>query len=417
MDSLYTNLINKFSVWGISQSASTLSATLLMLTVLILICLVVYKILNRYVGPLIDKIARRTPTKWDDVLFRPKFLKCIWVLVSVLILSTNIDSALGLYPNITSIANKLMQVAILIVLTSMVIEFVRSLFMLFADHDDIDKIAEEIHRAEEDGTEFNYQPAHTLKGLQQMIILLIICIAVILLISLLFGKNPLLILSGLSAGAAVLMLVFQDSILGVVAGIQLTANKMVQPGDWITSEKYGVDGIVKEISLATVKVQNWDMTIVTMPPYSLINDGFQNWQGMFNTGGRRIKRSFTVDVDTIRFCTEQEKERWSQEPWAKKVNWAGDVPNVTLLRAYLDHLMLSTPELKDDLLHLIRELQPTPEGLPIEIYFFSSRTNFVEYEHLQANIIDYIFAKVPEFGLKIYQRPTSYSISQMSRNL
>lgn len=415
MDSLYKLLTDKLSAWGVPQSASTLSATIVMLLILLLVCCIVFKLLNRYVGPLIEKIARRTPTKWDDVLFRPKFLRCVWVLVCVLILSSNIDSALGLYPNIISAANKVMQVAVIIALTMLIIEFVRSLFMLFADYNEIDKIVDEIHKSEKYGTNFEYQPSHTLKGLQQMIILLIVCIAVILLISLLLGKNPLLILSGLSAGAAVLMLVFQDSILGVVAGIQITANKMVQPGDWITSEKYGVDGIVKEISLATVKVQNWDMTIVTMPPYSLINNGFQNWQGMFNTGGRRIKRSFTVDIDTIRFCTPAEKERWMEEPWANRINWERDVPNVTLLRAYLDHLMLSTPELKDDLLHLIRELQPTPEGLPIEIYFFSSRTNFVEYEHLQANIFDYIFAKVPEFGLRVYQRPTSYSIRQMSK--
>ena len=252
-----------------------------------------------------------------------------------------------------------------------------------------------------------------LKGIYQMINLVAIGIGIILIISILIDQNAATILAGLGASAAVLMLIFKDSILGLVAGVQLSANDMLRPGDWITMPKYGADGDVLEVSLTTVKVRNFDKTITTIPPYALVSDSFQNWRGMRETGGRRIKRSIFIDMTTVHFCSEKEKEMFASRGWIDEAQAKPEtqVVNLYVFRNYLQNYLKEHPRTHKELMIMVRQMQPTSEGLPLEIYCFSNTTVWPEYEQIQGEIFDHILAVIPEFGLRIFQRPSGNDLT------
>ena len=248
-------------------------------------------------------------------------------------------------------------------------------------------------------------------------VVLVICIGAIVIIGELIGKNPITILAGLGAGAAVLMLVFQDTIKGLVAGIQLVANDMVRVDDWITMPKYGADGDVMEVSLTTVKVRNWDKTITTVPPYALVNDSFQNWRGMFDIGGRRVKRSIDIDMNTVRFCTEEELAYFKQQPWMEGFEETGkEEVNLYIFRHYVMYYLTHHPKVNQEMIMTVRQLQPTAHGLPIELYFFSANTAWLRYEHLQAEVFDHVLAVVHRFGLKVFQSPTGLDLQSLAKD-
>ena len=252
-----------------------------------------------------------------------------------------------------------------------------------------------------------------LKGIYQMINLVAIGIGIILIISILIDQNAATILAGLGASAAVLMLIFKDSILGLVAGVQLSANDMLRPGDWITMPKYGADGDVLEVSLTTVKVRNFDKTITTIPPYALVSDSFQNWRGMRETGGRRIKRSIFIDMTTVHFCSDKEKIMFASRGWIDEAQAKPEtqVVNLYVFCSYLQNYLREHPRTHKELMIMVRQMQPTSEGLPLEIYCFSNTTVWPEYEQIQGEIFDHILAVIPEFGLRIFQRPSGNDLS------
>ena len=203
------------------------------------------------------------------------------------------------------------------------------------------------------------------------------------------------------------MLVFQDTIKGFVAGVQLIANDMLRPGDWITMPKYGADGDVMEVTLTTVKVRNWDKTIVTVPPYALVNDSFQNWRGMYDIGGRRIKRYLNIDMNTIRFCTEEEMEKFKQQPWMESFAATGNEEvNLYIFRHYVQYYLSHHPKVNTGMTMIVRQLQPTSHGMPVELYFFSADTDWINYEYLQAEVFDHVIATLHTFGLKAFQSPS-----------
>lgn len=204
------------------------------------------------------------------------------------------------------------------------------------------------------------------------------------------------------------MLIFKDSILGLVAGVQLSANDMLRPGDWITMPKYGADGDVLEVSLTTVKVRNFDKTITTIPPYALVSDSFQNWRGMRETGGRRIKRSLYIDMTSVHFCTEEEKKHFVEKGWLtpEEATQAQPPVNLRVFRDYLQNYLKQHPKVHKELMIMVRQMQPTPEGLPLEVYCFSDTTEWIKYESLQGEIFDHFIAMLPEFGLRVFQRPS-----------
>lgn len=395
---------------GINGASLKPMSTLTLVLGLVLLLLIIHLIFKKIFEPIILKITRKTPFKWDDIVFRPDVIRWVWILIPCMVAYYSLPACLELYPKLKEVSMLMVNILLILTLMMIVIEGVKTVFLLIADRENIDTIAEQMNMARDNGEEFVYQPSHSLKGLQQMMIILIAGVAGILIVSLLLGKNPLIIFSGLGAAAAVLMLVFQDSILGVVAGIQLTANDMLQPGDWITSTKYGANGIVREVTLAAVKVQNYDKTIVTIPPYKLLSEGFQNWRGMQASKGRRVMRAIYIDQTSIRYATEEEKEMWDAAPWRQKDEQIGPLVNLTVFRQYLEHYITTLPTHIPNMLFMIRELAPTPEGLPVEIYFFTSSIEWKKYEVVQADVLDQVIAMLPKFGLRIYQRPTGQDI-------
>ena len=267
-----------------------------------------------------------------------------------------------------------------------------------------------------------------IRGFVQVVKIFIFITGGIIILGMVIGRDPTKILAGFGAMTAVLMLIFKDAILGFVAGIQISANNMVHLGDWIEMPKYGADGDVIDISLTTVKVQNWDKTISTIPAYALISDSFKNWRGMSESGGRRIKRAINIDMNTVKFCNPMMLDKFrrfehiaeyidAKQNEIDEYNITGNVDNTELVngrrmtnvgtfRAYVIAYLKNHPKINQNMTFLVRQLKPTECGLPIEIYVFSSDKVWANYEAIQADIFDHILAVVPEFGLRVFQNPT-----------
>ena len=265
----------------------------------------------------------------------------------------------------------------------------------------------------------------SIKGFVQVLQVLAFFIGVIVIIAILVNKSPATLFAGLGASAAILMLVFKDTILGFVAGIQLSANDMLRPGDWITVPGSNANGIVQEITLNTVKIQNFDNTISTIPPYTLVNNSFQNWRGMKESGGRRVKRSINIDMNSVHFCTpemlakfrkislltdyidtkQEELEAYNKEHSIDASIWVNGrrQTNIGVFRAYLVNYLKSNPNVSQNMTCMVRQLQPTEQGIPMELYFFASTTDWIPYEDIQADVFDHILAVIPEFGLQVFQ--------------
>jgi miniconductance mechanosensitive channel len=275
-----------------------------------------------------------------------------------------------------------------------------------------------------------------LRGILQGLKLFAAVVALILGISLLIGKSPVILFSGLGAMTAVMLLVFKDPLLGLVAGIQLSANDMLKVGDWLEMPKYGADGEVLDINLTTVKVRNWDKTITSIPSYALIADSFKNWRGITEAGGRRIKRSFNIDVGSVHFLGAEEIERLRAMPLLSEYlerklkeidayNHSSDVDarlpldgrrltNLGTLRAYLTMYLNANEALNQDLTLMVRQLAPAAEGIPLEVYCFTRTTDWVPYEDIQSDIFDHILATIPAFNLRLFQNPTGQDFRQLT---
>lgn len=352
-----------------------------------------YVIVHRILVVGIGRIVSRTSVKWDDDLFNDRLLSSMCHIVPPVLLVLLVPILLHEYPTILFVTDKALMIYIVVVSVRLVNVFLTSVY-LASRHTETLK-------------------GHPLKGLLQMLKLINICVGVIIIISLLIDKNPLIILSGLGASAAILMLVFKDTIMGLVAGVQLSANDMLKPGDWIMAPKHRVNGIVEDVTLTTVKVRNWDMTIVTVPPYSLVSESFQNWRGMQKSGGRRVMRSINFDVNTVRFLTEEELAKYSIEEWFEGYPSSGKVVNLHLFRYYIEKYLMSHPKVKNDMLLMVRQLQPSNYGVPVELYFFATETTWKNYEYIQSEIFDHVYAVAHDFDLKIFQSPTGLDFSAL----
>ena len=385
--------INKeLALWlqqlGIAEGYVNLVVTATSIFVILLVAFILDKICRRIITPLIRKVTSKTGASWDDHILNDEVLDNVCRLVPPIVVAALLPLALNSLPVLLSWSLRFCWIYIIIVAVKLVCAFISSLYTLSCENDKC--------------------KGQSLKGFYQMLKLVVICIGVIIIISTLLDKNPLVILTGLGAGTAVLMLVFQDTIKGLVAGIQLSANDMLRPGDWISMPKYGADGDVIEVTLTTVKVRNWDKTITTIPPYALVNDSFQNWRGMFDEGGRRIKRSINIDMNTVRFCTEDEMEYFRQQPWMEGFEPSGtDEVNLYIFRHYMDWYLKNHPEVHKGMTILVRQMQPTSEGMPIELYFFSADTAWLRYEHLQGEVFDHLLAVLHTFDLRVFQRSSS----------
>lgn len=358
---------------------------------ILLLAYVAHWLCRKVVVTTVKKLTSKTQNKWDDYLFNDRVLNDFCHMVPPIVITALIPFAFPSEPMTLAFVLKICWIYITIVVVRLICTFLTSLYTISSEHE---KLKE-----------------RSMKGFYQMMKLIVICVGTIIIISTLIDKDPVKILTGLGASAAILTLVFKDTIMGLVAGVQLTANDMLRPGDWITMPKYGADGSVLEVTLTTVKVQNWDKTISTIPPYALVNDSFQNWRGMQESGGRRVKRSINIDMHTVRFCTPEELETFRKEEWMQGFEATGkEEVNLYVFRHYLEHYLRTHPKVNQNLTLMIRQLQPTAEGMPIELYFFSDGTEWIPYERLQAEVFDHLLATVHQFGLKVFQSPTGLDL-------
>ena len=397
MEIIYDYLMTWLQQMGVAE---TYAVWMMRASVILAILLVVYvldRICRRVIIPVVRKVTSKTQMTWDEHLLSDEVLNNACHLIPPVVFYALIPVAFPEGSDMLEFILKICDIYIVVAAVKLICSFITSLYNISNEHE---KLKE-----------------RSLKGFYQMLKLVVICVGVIIIIATLIDESPVAILTGLGAGAAILMLVFQDTIKGLVAGVQLTANDMLRPGDWISMPKYGADGDVIEVSLTTVKVRNWDKTITTVPPYALVNDSFQNWRGMFDTGGRRVKRSINIDMHSVRFCTEEEMAYYKLQPWMEGFEQTGGKEvNLYIFRKYLDYYLRHHPKVNQDMLLLVRQLQPTAQGMPIELYFFSADTMWVKYEALQAEVFDHVLAVVHEFGLRVFQSPAGADIRNLSHN-
>lgn len=393
MEDLYLEVARQLSDMGIDKENLSWSTRLTLVALILLISYIMTKLFRHLVIPAVHKITSRTKATWDDYLFNEKMMTSFCRMIPPIMFYLLLPFVFNNVPQVLEILLKGCLIYLVITTLMLVNSFLNSLYEISNEHETLRN--------------------RPLKGIYQMINLVAIGIGIILIISILIDQNAATILAGLGASAAVLMLIFKDSILGLVAGVQLSANDMLRPGDWITMPKYGADGDVLEVSLTTVKVRNFDKTITTIPPYALVSDSFQNWRGMRETGGRRIKRSIFIDMTTVHFCSEREKEMFASRGWIDEAQAKPEtqVVNLYVFRNYLQNYLKEHPRTHKELMIMVRQMQPTSEGLPLEIYCFSNTTVWPEYEQIQGEIFDHILAVIPEFGLQIFQRPSGNDLS------
>ena len=351
-----------------------------------LIAWLVYMLCLKVLSPLIVRVTRRTEVVWDDYLLNPQVLRSACHVVPAVVLWQLLPPLFAALPTLRSLVVRATAVYITIATMRLAITFVSSL-KLFDNDNDTRTAAQ--------------QYFHSFCGVLKIVVLFL---GVIVIISIVIDRSPLTLLAGLGATSAVLMLVFKDSITGLVAGIRLTSNNMVRKGDWITVEKAGANGIVEDITLSTVKVRNFDQTIVTLPPQKLIEDSFQNWQGMQESDGRRVRRTLYIDFRSIAVATDELKRGIAGRGLLSEEEMRGDVVNLTLFRRYVERWLSRRDDVLPGLTFFVRQLEPTATGLPVEVYFFLKQKEWKPYEHHLAEIMERVYALVPEFGLRIYQR-------------
>lgn len=342
--------------------------------------------------------AKATRTKLDDFLLGKSVKRGVVMLVASILCRGWLPVALAQYATMQKRVTDLCSVT-LVIAAVMTVNAVIGAFYRYLQ-------SEDKHQA---GAIYN---------LKQMLQLIFWIVGTVMCVSILFHRTPLYVLSGIGASAAILMLVFQDTILGFVAGIQLNVNDMLRPGDWICAPKFDINGIVEKVGLTTVKVRNYDMSTVTVPPYKLFTESFQNWKTMREMRARRIMRSVCIDADTVRFLDPAELERYAGEPWAAGLDLTHRQVNLTLFRHWLEWTVAQWPtsvsltDPKQYVFSMVRELPVTPQGVPVEIYMFTSETEWAPFERIQADVTDHVLASVSLFGLRIYQAPTALSVSR-----
>ena len=344
----------------------------------------------------LEKAVLRSPTDWDDDLINGAFTRAVSQLAPAIAVAYLLPRVFSDLSWVSSLY-VLTRFYVLWAAVRIVTIFIGNLYHAFSRRENM-KI-------------------YAVKGIFQMLKLIVIGIGVIIGLSILIDKTPVAILTALGASAAVLMLVFKDTILGLVASIQLSANKMLEKGDWIVAEHHGANGTVEDVSLTTVKVRNWDNSITTVPPYSLISESFSNYAPMQTSGGRRVCRAVYIDVNSVRFLSPGELDALREEGWLDGVDLDGDaaargrVVNLRVLRDYLEGYLSSHPEVNTSMIVMVRQLDPTPSGLPLQLYFFSREVEWKRFEHIQSDIFDHVYATVSRFGLSIFQTPSGRDVA------
>jgi len=403
--------LSKF--WG--EDAAHFAAPMLIFVGVLVLGYIANFVARRILLRLIEHFAKRSKTLWDDILVKRKVFSRLSHLAPALVIYVMAAVVFKGYPGIASsvqLGAKMYMAIVGLLVADALLNSVVDIYQTF-----------------------EFSRRMPIRGFVQIVKIVLYVSVAIVVLSMILGKSPAILFGSLGAMTAVVMLIFKDSILGFVAGIQLSTNRMLHIGDWIEMPKYNADGDVIDISLMTVKVRNWDKTIATIPTYALISDSFRNWRGMAESGGRRIKRSIYIDMTSITFCTEQmlakfRKFRYISDYIDTKMkeisehNAATEVDeselvngrhltNIGTFRAYVAAYLRNHPKIHQDMTFLIRHLEPTAHGLPIQIYVFSNDQIWANYEAIQADIFDHLLAVVPEFGLRVFQNPTGADFQRL----
>ncbi|MFA7173309.1 MAG: mechanosensitive ion channel domain-containing protein [Kiritimatiellia bacterium] len=399
---------------GILEDWALLIAVSAILTLVTLCSWLVNLIFKRLILVWIKQLIKKTEMQWDDLLVKWRVLDKLVTAAPVITFYLLSSAFLIGSPALLNLIVNLAAIIIIVIGVNVIdaaLDFVLDLYSHW-------KIAQ----------------SFPIKSFIQVAKVLSYLVGIIMVIAIFADKSPVYILSGMGALTAVLMLIFKDPILGLVAGIQLTRNNMIQIGDWIEMPKYQADGDVIDLGLTTVKVKNWDNTVTTIPTYALISDSFKNWRYMSDSGGRRIKRAFKIDLNSVRFCTEEMLQRFSKVQYIaeyiadkqqeilkyneeRKVDLQSlangrRMTNLGVLRAYTEAYLRNHPMISKELTLMVRQLEPTEHGLPVEIYCFSADKRWVYYEKIQSDIFDHLIAVVPIFDLRLFQRPSGRDFTE-----
>lgn len=393
-----------------------ISTIILIIAILSLIADFVFK---RIIVKIIEKIVNRSKNKWDDIILQKKVFDRLSHFAPALIVHYTIKYAFLNSDKVVEIIQTGTYIYMIIVSLMVINSFFKALNEIYM-HSNISK-------------------NKPIQGYLQLINIFLIIVGIIFIYSLLSGNEVKGVLTGLGAMAAILLLVFKDTILGFVASVQLSSNDMVKLGDWISMPKHGADGEVLEITLNTVKIQNWDKTISTIPTYALISESFTNWKGMQNSGVRRIKRFINIDMTSVKICSKELLDKlkkvqylsdyiYGKEKELKDYNLQNNVDesvringkrltNLGTFRKYVEFYLQHNPKINKQMTFLVRQLQPTETGIPIEIYVFSSDNVWTNYEQIQSDIFDHLLAIIPEFELQVFQNPSGNDFRKFNTSL
>ena len=376
--------------------------------ILLVACLVGNFVTKKFIIQGIQKFIKNSKNDWDDIFLENKVFNSLSTLVPLILIEYLSPTILSNFTSLIPFVHIAVKVSLVFVITSVLIKALKAF--------------------EEVSTRIPSFKDKPIMSYVQLANIMIYVVSAILIFATILDRDPFALLGALGALTAVLMLVFKDTILGLVASIQISSHDMVRVGDWVSMPKYGTDGDVLEITLNTVKIQNWDKTISTIPTYAFISDSFKNWRGMTDSKGRRIKRSLNIDMTSIKFCTDEEIANYKNIEMLKDYieSIQGEIAthndsnshdkssllngrnltNIGLFREYAHQYLMANENLRTDLTLMVRQLEPTENGLPIEVYCFSNNINWVAYENIQADIFDHLLSSISNFDLEIFQNPT-----------
>lgn len=385
------------------------------ITILVIVACFANFVVKRLLLRLIRHALRMTPLGNDDEIVSNEVISRLANIIPAMVFTLGIPLVPAMPETVTAIIKNVVFAFIILTLAMAISAALDVVNTLYSRRPDAD--------------------SKPIKGYLQVLKIVVYLVTAILIIATLIDKSPIILLSGLGAMAAVLMLVFQDTLLSLVASVQLSSNDIVRVGDWIEMPQLNADGDVIDIALHTVKVQNWDKTITTLPTRRLISDPFKNWRGMQESGGRRVKRALYIDQNTIHFLTEVEKSHLVKfslletyladkeaelDEWNRMVRKENDdavntrrLTNIGTFRAYVLEYLKKRDDIHNDMTLIVRQLSPGAQGLPLEIYCFTTTTAWADYEGIQSDIFDHLYAIMPEFGLRAYQQPSGHDLQKI----
>ena len=419
-------IMNDLAIWfkdlfvhaGFSYSFSSFLSTIALVLIVILLSWFSNIIAKAIIRKVVTRIVKKTAVTWDDIFLEQKVFTRLSHFAPALVIWFMAAWALKAYPSWFLVVQKLTYIYMVVIGMVVINSFIEAWHEIYKTL----PIARHRH----------------IKGYVQLLKIIIVVVAILVIVSVIFKKDISTLIAGLGAMAAVLIFVFKDTLLGLVASIQLSADKMLKVGDWISIPRRDVDGIVSDITLNTVKVENFDKTIITVPTYSLVNDSFQNWNGMEEAGIRQVKRSVFIDLQSVRFLDKELKDKLYRVPALKdfieskeiKSDLSGkdfdttespffnssQITNLGIFRFYTEAYLRQLPNVDRSQAIIMRQLPFEGNGLPLQLNLFTKNTEFISYENLQSEIVEHLLAIMNEFGLKAFQQPTGDELQTLQKN-